>query len=159
MQNFEEQILALTNGKLPYFRAIAYRILASADDAEDAVQAALIKAWRKQTAWHGGSLSGWIAKIVIRESYDILRKQIREKKKLESCEPEENNDREDLRRLDEVVAQLPELYRETVHVALFSGLDTESAARELSCSPNTLYQRIHKAKQLIKKGFEQYEDN
>lgn len=60
----------------------------------------------------------------------------------------ENHD-PDLEMLDRAIAELPELYRETVHLAVLSGLSGEDAAKTLGCSANTLYQRIHKAKKLL----------
>ena len=49
-------------------------------------------------------------------------------------------------RLDSAIDGLQELYRETVHIAVSSGLTGEEAAKQPGCSTNTLYQRIHKAK-------------
>ena len=160
MQSFEEQINLLIKHKLVYLRSISYRIVNNYDDADDAVQAALVKAWNKQHSFRGEvPLSGWVARIVITESYDVLRKRMRENRKIAVIEPSESNSESDnLRKLDKIVAELPELYREAVHIGIYSRLDGESAARELGCSANTLYQRIHKAKQLIKAEFEKYED-
>ncbi len=158
--DFEARFLTLIHDKNAYFHAIAVRIVNSGSDAQDAVQAALIKGWEKRRSFRGEStLSGWIGRIVIAESYNLVRRRLKEVKRLDGFEPDPGsggNDRR-LEILDAVVAGLPELYRETVHVAILGGLDGESAARELGCSPNTLYQRVHKAKELIKAGFEAYE--
>lgn len=157
---FEAQFLGLIHRRNAYFQAIAVRIVNSGADAEDAVQCALIKAWEKRYSFRGEStLSGWVARIVIAESYNLVRRRLREKQHLEHFEPEDGGGEtgRQMEMLDSVIAGLPDLYRETVHVAVLSGLGGESAARELGCSPNTLYQRIHKAKELIKAGFAQYE--
>ena len=50
------------------------------------------------------------------------------------------------------------VFPERQHSIMAAHDNGESAARELGCSANTLYQRIHKAKQLIKAEFEKYED-
>ncbi len=63
-----------------------------------------------------------------------------------------------LARLDRAIAELPELYRETVHIALLSGLGGEEAAKMLGCSRNTLYQRIHQAKNLLRKRLRRCEN-
>ena len=57
-----------------------------------------------------------------------------------------------LDRLDEAIAHLPKLYRESLSAGVLSGLSPEEAAAMLGCSRNTLYQRIHKAKQLLAKS-------
>ncbi len=55
-------------------------------------------------------------------------------------------------KLESAIAELPEMYRDTIHIALLSGVDTEEASRLLGCPVNTLYQRIHKAKQLLREA-------
>ncbi|MBO5681195.1 MAG: hypothetical protein J6T08_05720, partial [Lentisphaeria bacterium] len=52
--------------------------------------------------------------------------------------------------LDEAINSLPELYKETVHISILSNLSIEEASGVLGCSANTLYQRIHKAKSMIR---------
>ena len=44
-------------------------------------------------------------------------------------------------------------------LGVLSDLDGRTAAEQLGCSPNTLYQRIHKAKQLLRQTYRevQYE--
>ena len=60
------------------------------------------------------------------------------------------NENPALSALDDAIAELPELYKETVHIAILSGITIEEAAGILECSSNTLYQRIHKAKQMLR---------
>ncbi|MEZ4384060.1 MAG: RNA polymerase subunit sigma-70 [Nannocystaceae bacterium] len=57
-------------------RAHAYRMTASAADAEDAVQEAMIRAWRGRGRFRGdSSLRTWLLRIVTRTSLDILAKR------------------------------------------------------------------------------------
>ncbi len=151
----------LIRSKLGLYRAIAVKIVHSAADADDAVQSALLKAWNRRTSFRSdpAALSGWISRIVVTESYDLLRKKMREQKKLALYRPDgDDTENPALCRLDDAIAALPELYRETIHIAVLSGLNGESAARELGCSANTLYQRIHKAKKLLKEALRRNED-
>lgn len=159
-RNFETELLMLAEHKLPYFRKISLRIVNSAADADDAVQSAFIKAWKNRASFRQeAGVSGWLAKIVINESYEIVRKRLREEKKISGVEVlEEQQNRYDLELLDRVVMDLPELYRDTVLIAVLGELTTAEAAAELGCSENTLYQRIHKAKDLIRQGFAKYEN-
>ncbi len=143
----------LIREKLNLYRAIAIKIVNSAAEADDAVQCALIKAWQRRMSFRSeqAALSGWVARIVVSESYDILRKRMRENKKLEGYETVcADGENPALKQLNQAIELLPEFYRETVHIAILSELNTEAAAMELGCSANTLYQRIHKAKSLLK---------
>ena len=154
----EKEFEALVRTRLPWLRGLARRILRNAADADDAVQTAWMKAWARR--WFLRSpekLLGWIARIVLRESYNILRRRQRENTIVVADVPEteapaapDNEAR--LRQLEAAIATLPDLYRQTVHIAILGGLDTATAARYLGCTPNTLYQRIHKAKQLLREA-------
>jgi RNA polymerase sigma-70 factor, ECF subfamily len=54
------------------------RILRSPDDAEDAVQEALVRAWRALPRFEGrGSLRGWLYRIVTNVSMDEIRRRPR----------------------------------------------------------------------------------
>lgn len=159
MINFESEIQTLINNNLGYLRSVALRIVNSSADADDAVQMALVKAWQKQKSYRGEcTFSAWVGKIVISSSYDILRKKMRENRKIEQYIQDDSENSDYLRQLDLAVANLPELYRDTIHLAVYSGLSIKEAALELGCSENTLYQRIYRAKELIKASWSQYED-
>jgi RNA polymerase sigma-70 factor (ECF subfamily) len=138
---------------LPVFRSLSRRILNNPVEVDDAVQSALLKAWQQRHSFRGqAQLASWVARIVINESYDRLRRQQQEQlvefsnTELPAAEPSREWE---LQRLDQAIAELPELYRQTVHIAILAGYDTTTAAAMLDCSPNTLYQRIHKAKELL----------
>lgn len=54
----------------------AVRIVGNHEDAEDIVQEAYIKVWeRRGDIKSGGSLSGWIRRIVVNMCYDHLRRK------------------------------------------------------------------------------------
>ena len=142
----------LIKNKLPLLRRVAVNIVNSPADADDVVQNALLRAWDKRGSFSGktDALSAWVVKIVISESYNFLRKKQKEESKLKlfSIPPAEENPV--LETLDAAITQLPELYRDTIHIALLSNLTIEESSRILGCSPNTLYQRIHKAKNMLR---------
>ena len=158
----EEEFEAIIRGCLPMFHGMAVRILRNAADADDAVQMALLRGWRRSFMLRkSDKLIGWMARIVINESYNILRRRARESSvTLETLavaeayqEPEGKQTLEmRLQKLEDAIAGLPELYRQTIHIAILNGMGTEEAARLLGCSVNTLYQRIHKAKQLLREA-------
>ena len=144
--------------RLEFFRGIARRILRNRTDAEDALQNALLKAWRMRLFIRKPDrMAGWIARIVVNECYNILRIRKRRnetelEKQPEPAVPPDNNSEAEYRRLEEAIAALPEIYRETIHVAILSGLDTNEAAIMLGCAPNTLYIRIHRARKLLQEA-------
>ncbi|MBQ7650030.1 MAG: RNA polymerase sigma factor [Victivallales bacterium] len=154
----EAQFDAVVSGHIAFFRKVALRILKNWQDADDAVQNALLKGWRRRLFLRRRDrLPQWLCSIVINESYNILRARRNDEKRRfiahdNAALPQTYEYNEQLSRLDAAIANLPEIYRETVHVALLSGIETEAVASLLGCSTNTLYQRIHKAKQLLREA-------
>ena len=60
----------------PRALAIAMKVLRNRDDAEDAVQDAMLKVWRNLNRFEGrASFTTWIHRIVMNASLDILRKR------------------------------------------------------------------------------------
>ena len=53
---------------------IAVRMLGDEDQAADAVQEALISAWRSLRTFSGGSLKAWLSRTVINKCYDEFRR-------------------------------------------------------------------------------------
>ncbi len=146
---------------VPMLRAAAYRILGNAFDADEAIQNALLSAWRKFDSFnHRAKLSSWVYRITVNACYDLLYQKRREQEKLERYArniPEQSAPDSRLEDLERAVAELPVLYREAISIGYLSGFDGERAAEILECSVNTLYQRIHKAKQLLKQKMERIE--
>ena len=66
----------LIRNKLPLLRSIAGKIVNSPADVDDVVQNALLRAWDKRHSFSGKqeALSAWVVKIVVSESYNLLRK-------------------------------------------------------------------------------------
>jgi RNA polymerase sigma-70 factor (ECF subfamily) len=159
METREQVFERLIDGKLGMLRGTAMRILGSPADVEDAVQQALMTAWRKYDAFRGQSeFATWVTRILLNVCYDMVRDRVRERDVLadygdSAAAPGGDSDEENLLdRLDDAIARLPRLYRESLSLGVLSGKSPEEAASILGCSRNTLYQRIHKAKQLLAKS-------
>ncbi len=159
----EGQFNSMIDEHLPMFRRVSWQIVQCGADADDAVQQALVKAWsRLHTFRDQAKLSSWVTSIVIRESYDLLRRRHRDGKKHERIREnpvmQGGHNEAILAKLDRAIAGLPELYRVTIHVAVLSGIPAAEAAEILECTPNTLYQRVHKAKELLRESMEKIEN-
>ena len=159
METREQVFEQLIKEKLGMLRGTAMRILGSPADVDDAVQQALLTAWQKYDAFRGQSeFATWVTRILLNVCYDMVRDRARERSVLADYGDSgavSGDDAEEARlldRLDEAIARLPRLYRESLSVGVLSGRSPEEAAAMLGCSRNTLYQRIHKAKQLLAKS-------
>ena len=159
METREQVFERLIKEKLGMLRGTAMRILGSPADVDDAVQQALLAAWQKYDAFRGQSeFATWVTRILLNVCYDMVRDRARERDVLADYGDSgvsSGDDAEEARlldRLDEAIARLPKLYRESLSLGVLSGRSPEDAAAMLGCSRNTLYQRIHKAKQLLAKS-------
>ena len=159
METREQVFEQLIKDKLGMLRGTAMRILGSPADVDDAVQQALLTAWQKYAAFRGQSeMATWVTRILLNVCYDMVRDRAREREVLADYGESgavSGDDAEEahlLDRLDEAIARLPRLYRESLSLGVLSGHSPEEAAAMLGCSRNTLYQRIHKAKQLLAKS-------
>ena len=159
METREQVFERLIKEKLGMLRGTAMRILGSPADVDDDVQQALLAAWQKYDAFRGQSeFATWVTRILLNVCYDMVRDRARERDVLADYGESgavSGDDAEEARlldRLDEAIARLPKLYRESLSLGVLSGRSPEDAAAMLGCSRNTLYQRIHKAKQLLAKS-------
>ncbi len=156
IEEFEE----LFRPRLPLLRGLALRILRQRQDADDALQNALMKGWNRCFLLRTPEkLLGWIGRIVINESYNLLRRkrrQVQAEANASAPEPADVSEEEArrLRRLEAAIEGLPPLYRDTMHIACLSEADSTEAANLLGCSVNTLYQRIHQAKKLLREAMQ-----
>ena len=146
----------LIQESLPMFRSTAYSVLGNAADADDAVQEALIKAWKSYHLFRSKSkLSSWVCRITLNVACDMLRKKKREQAKIQKIQQEsapDNSDSESgqLEQLQSAIAELEEPYRSAITLGVLSNITGEKAAAILECNPNTLYWRISRAKELLR---------
>ena len=116
------------DGQRPQLRAVAYRILGSLSDADDAVQEAWLRLQRSD-AEQIESLEGWLTTVVARVCLNMLRsRRTRGEQPLDGWRPEPIID-------DPAVGTDPEheaLLADSVGIALQVVLDTLSPAERLA---------------------------
>ncbi|MBR1496950.1 MAG: sigma-70 family RNA polymerase sigma factor [Oscillospiraceae bacterium] len=145
---------------------IALRMLASPEDAADAVQETFLKAWTARKSFRGESkLSTWLCRILNNACIDQLRRR-RDTEPLtlsgadgeetereipdESFDPAALVEREELRsRVREAVGALPPEFRAPLLLREFGGLRYDEIAETLSLEVNTVRTRIFRARKRL----------
>ncbi|MBX3027396.1 sigma-70 family RNA polymerase sigma factor [bacterium] len=152
--------------------ATARRMLGNDDDAEDALQEALLSAFRHIGQFAGQSrLSTWLHRIVVNVVLMRMRsRKARPEHSIEELLPRFVEDghwadrvgdgdtasdvlleREQTRRLvRRCIAQLPETYRVVLTLRDLDELDTDETAALLGISANAVKIRLHRARQALR---------
>ena len=79
----QEQLAARFEADRAHLRAVAYRMLGSASEADDAVQEAWLRLARSDTS-EVGNLTGWLTTVVARVSLTMLQSRARREEPVES---------------------------------------------------------------------------
>ena len=157
MDEVEMRFQRLCCEELPYLRGGVFRIVGNADDTDDVIQEALLRAYRQANSFRSeANLRSWVYRIAVNCAFDLLRDRKRQAEAgrqfaAETAGQKDEADEARLAELERAVAKLPELYREAVVWGCLSDLSGSEAAERLGCSENTLYQRVFKAKQMLKR--------
>jgi RNA polymerase sigma-70 factor, ECF subfamily len=152
--------------------ATARRMLGNDDDAEDALQEALLSAFRHIEQFAGQArLSTWLHRIVVNVVLMRMRsRKSRPESSIEDLLPsfiedghwadrvsggEESSDallerRETRVMVRSCIAQLPETYRTVLTLRDIDELDTDEAASLLGITPNAVKIRLHRARQALR---------
>jgi RNA polymerase sigma-70 factor (ECF subfamily) len=161
-QAFEE-LVRRYSGRL--LRA-ARRLLASEEDARDAVQDAFVAAFRAVGDFEASArLSTWLHRIVINASLMKLRTRRRKpEEEIDAYLPRFLEDghqvessipwtepRAELRTIvRDAIERLPEIYRVVLVLRDMEELSTEEAAEVLGATPNAVKIRLHRARQALR---------
>ncbi len=142
----------------------AYRIVGNADDAEDVMQEAFIKAFSKLHSFNYDSTFGaWLKRITINESLSWLRKN--NKYSFDSIDnhPQEivENDSIDLHNQSETIHeillkinQLKDNYRIAITLHLIEGYDYEEMTQIMNTSYANVRTLVSRAKSKLKQGLQ-----
>lgn len=158
---------------LPRFRRIAMRVLRNAEDAEDAVQEAMLSAHRYIAQFDGRSqMSTWVTSIVINAVRMQLRRRSRRITISLEQDPKEGqwavdewpvdpgpNPEQILQHRElwalavRLVARLPRAQREALHLRQKDGLSIKQAAEALGVPQGTLKARLARARAELARRF------
>jgi RNA polymerase sigma-70 factor (ECF subfamily) len=152
--------------------AVTRRILCNDEDARDAVQDALLSAFRSLDRFEGGSLvSTWLHRIAVNAA--LMKLRTRRRKPEESIEhllpvyQDDGHHRESFSSWNEPVDvamtraenravvrrcidELPETFRTVLVLRDIEELDTEETAQALGISGNAVKIRLHRARQALR---------
>ena len=157
---------------------VAMNILGDEDIAGDAVQQALLSAFRNLGSFRGGSLRSWLSRITVNACYDELRRIARTKDVLlqtydqdgEEMEPaywltdpepspEDQAERSDLvNAIQSSLEALPEHYRLVAQLVDVEGLSYEEAANVLEVPTGTIKSRLARARDALRVSLQRYPD-
>ncbi|MEO0453437.1 MAG: sigma-70 family RNA polymerase sigma factor [Verrucomicrobiota bacterium] len=137
--------------------------------AEDVVQEAFLKAFRKLHLFRGKSkFSTWLYRIACNQAYDVMRKAGRRQKwlglfplisddeetEIEAVDPHTAADEaqgQDLqKRITWAIDQLNQEQRAVVELRLIQGFSTEETAKMLGCKKGTVLSRLYYSCQKLK---------
>jgi RNA polymerase sigma factor (sigma-70 family) len=137
-------------GRVAY--GLAVRILRDKTLAEDAVQDAFLGAWRTAAAFdpRRGTASTWLMTLVHRRAVDLVRREDRRKTDQLGDAPiasgettdEQAAVREERRRVQAALAELPADQREALELAYYGGLTQSELAERLGVPLGTVKSRM-----------------
>jgi RNA polymerase sigma-70 factor (ECF subfamily) len=141
--------------------AIAFRVLRDFDLADDAVQAAMVTAWREIRALRNpDAFEPWLHRILTRACYAEARRRRRwsEGIRLLPVEPEHGPDPYlaiELRdQLDRAFRRLTVEQRTVLVFHLYLGLSLPEVADHIGIPIGTVKSRVHRAKQALRASLE-----
>jgi RNA polymerase sigma-70 factor (ECF subfamily) len=165
-----ELVIAARQGDLDAFAALVERFRVPAlrvaygiagNEAEDAVQDAFVKAYRKLDGFRtDAAFRPWLFTIVTNEARNRRRSSSRRSKldlqvrdqpqPVGAAVDDVVTQHDQRRRLLDVVANLPDRYREVVTLRYFAGLSESETAEALSCPLGTAKSRLSRALNLLR---------
>lgn len=133
--------------------AIAVRLV-GADDADDVVQDALVRAWRRWSTFDPdkGTVRAWLAAIVVDRARRHHQRRLRERVLVPDVDerPASQSDREDRLMVEAVVRSLPRRQREVVVLFYLADLSIEQTASALGLRPGSVKAHLAAARTALK---------
>ncbi len=142
------------------WQRMALQVTGNVADADEAVQLALIAAWRKRSSFRGdAALASWIGRMVLNQAYNQLRRNRREgHRQLEfvrrSALHGELDAPDRVEQLLEAIGELDGDIREAAAAMVANRLDTAATAEKLGWPLRKLYDRWARAKRALRQMLE-----
>lgn len=159
---FEE--LARMNERALYRHV--YRVVGTAEDAEDVVQDAFVSVWRSLSSFQGGSFRAWLFRIATNRAIDVIRSRRRrgelplepEDDEVEWSEPaapgpgplELASQSEAFAAVEEALTAVPAEQRAALLLRDVEGCSYEEIAHITAVEIGTVKSRIHRARLLVR---------
>jgi RNA polymerase sigma factor (sigma-70 family) len=145
--------------------AVCCRYINNKMEAEDVFHDAFIKVFKNLATFRGGSLEGWIRRIMVNESINYYNRQIKDKY-FEDIDDRHNDFATDTDAFDELsvadlkamIARLPEGCRIVFNLFAIEGYEHEEIAKMLNISSGTSRSQLHRARQLLKTTISQLQN-
>ena len=151
----EERFTALVREHQSLLWHIAYTMLHSEQDASDAAQEALFKAWRARDSFRGeASEKTWLTRILVNECRSMRRRKriFAPLTGLEEAPPAVDH-----RPLHDALAALPDALRLPLVLTYLEGFSVEEAARALSIPSGTVKSRLHRGRKELARRLDREE--
>nr|HDM99860.1 sigma-70 family RNA polymerase sigma factor [Deltaproteobacteria bacterium] len=165
-QGGREAFAVLVNRYADRFYRIAYRLVSSKDDAEDIVQEAFLKLWRRPKLWDpskGAKFNTWFYKVVINLCVDHQRKKrplgLPQDMEMADGNPGHDVLLDDHQRqslLDRFISDLPDRQRQALALCFYEGVSNHEAADMMGVTLKALQSSIMRAKTTLKKKVKLY---
>ena len=146
------------------FYASAYRVTGDQGEAEDAVQDAFLKLWKKPEVWNAGrgaKFTTWFYRVVINAATDRMRK----KKPAQASDfllenREDNRDLQDdalekgqeEQALEDAIQALPERQKLALNLCFYEGMSNKEAAEILGVGLKALESLLMRAKVALRES-------
>ncbi|MBR3873894.1 MAG: RNA polymerase sigma factor [Clostridia bacterium] len=143
----ENRFIIVCQQNMTTLYRIAYSIAGNRADAEDAVQQALLNAWKARATTRDGLERAWLIRIVINECYNLLRRRrCRPSESLETAVfPQENSD------LYDAIRALPEKLRTPFLLKYMEGMQEKEVASTMKLPVSSVKNRLFRARKQLKK--------
>ncbi len=154
----------LAERHMGYIYAVAFRMSASREMAEEITQEVLIRVWRKAGMWQadkGASVKTWIYRIVHNACVDMMRKRknnivpLHDRHADDAPGPEKNmQGRQTGAIVRDIIKALPVRQREALVLCHYQGLSNAEAAGVLGTSVKGVEGLLVRARQTVRAGLE-----
>lgn len=146
-----EEVLHLYDTYSDDVYRLAYSFFLNPHDAEDAVQEVFLRLMSRNLTWMPEKEQALLARITANYCKDCLRKNKRSVNMTEAddCRIVRGDSAEKLE-LQELLQELPPIYRAVLYLHYYVGYKPSEIARILAITPSGVFMRLSRARKLLK---------